>query len=62
MLHTKKEQLLHLLRDRQGLTPSEIWKALRVTNQSAAHILQPQLNAKLVKRVGTCRNGIYVLA
>jgi hypothetical protein len=31
VLYTKQEQLLHSLRDRQGLTPSKIWEMLRVT-------------------------------
>jgi hypothetical protein len=33
----------------------------RVTKQGAAHILQPLLKAKLVKRVGTRKTGRYIL-
>jgi len=44
-----------------GLTPAEVWKALDVTKQGAAHLLAPLLKAKLVKRVGTRKNGKYVL-
>ena len=62
VLRPKQEQLLHLLRERHGLTPAELWTALDVTKQGAAHILAPLLKAKLVKRVGTRKNGKYVLA
>lgn len=62
VLRPKQEQLLHLLRERHGLAPREIWAALDVTKQGAAHILAPLLKAKLVKRVGTRKTGRYVLA
>ena len=63
VLRPSQERLLHLLRDRpQGLTPAEIWTALDVTKQGAAHILAPLLKARLVKRVGTRKNGRYLLA
>ena len=61
VLRPKQEQLLHLLRDRHGLTPNELWAALDVTKQGAAHILRPLLKAKLVKRIGTQKNGRYIL-
>lgn len=61
VLRPKQEQLLHLLRERHGLAPSEIWAALEVTKQGAAHILAPLLKAKLVKRIGTRKMGRYVL-
>jgi Fic family protein len=61
VLRPKQEQLLHLLRERHGLAPSEIWAALDVTKQGAAHILAPLLKAKLVKRIGTRKTGKYVL-
>jgi DNA-binding IclR family transcriptional regulator len=54
--------LLHLLRDQtNGLAPAEIWAALQVTKEGAAHILAPLLKAKLVKRIGTRKSGRYVL-
>jgi Fic family protein len=62
VLRPKQEQLLHLLRERHGLAPSEIWAALEVTKQGAAHILAPLLKARLVKRIGTRKTGRYVLA
>ncbi len=61
VLRPKQEQLLHLLRERHGLSPAELWKALDVTKQGAAHILAPLLKSKLVKRVGTRKNGRYIL-
>lgn len=63
VLRPSQERLLCLLRDRpEGLTPAEIWAALDVTKQGAAHILTPLLKARLVKRVGTRKNGRYLLA
>jgi len=63
VLRPSQERLLHLLRDRhEGLAPAEIWAALDVTKQGAAHILAPLLKAKLVKRIGTRKTGRYVLA
>lgn len=62
VLRPKQEQLLHLLRERRGVEPREIWAALEVTKQGAAHILAPLLKAKLVKRIGTRKTGRYVLA
>lgn len=62
VLRPKQEQLLHLLRERHGLNPPDLWSALGVTKQGAAHILQPLLKAKLVKRIGTQKNGRYILA
>lgn len=61
VLRPKQEELLHLLRERHSLAPSEIWEVLKVTKQGAAHILQPLLKARLVKRVGTRKNGRYIL-
>ena len=61
VLSPRQEQLLHLLRERHGLAPGEIWAELGVTKQGAAHILAPLLKAKLVKRIGTRKTGRYVL-
>ncbi len=61
VLRPRQEQLLHLLRERHGLAPHEIWDALGVSRQGAALILKPLLQAKLVKRVGTKKHGRYVL-
>jgi len=61
VLRPKQEQLLHLLRERHGLSPRELWDALAVTKQGAAHILAPLLKAKLVKRIGTQKSGRYIL-
>jgi len=62
VLRPTQERLLQLLRDRHdGLAPAEIWAALDVTKQGAAHILAPLLKAKLVKRIGTRKTGRYLL-
>lgn len=60
-LTPKQERLLHLLRDRGGLAPSEIWKELKVTKQGAAKILKPLLDASLIARIGTRKLGKYVV-
>jgi Fic family protein len=62
VLRPKQEQVLHLLRERHGVSPRELWESLEVTKQGAAHILAPLLKAKLVRRVGTRKTGRYILA
>lgn len=63
VLRPSQERLLHLLRARpEGLAPAEIWTALDVAKQGAAHILAPLLKAKLVKRTGTRKSGRHLLA
>ena len=62
VLRPNQEKLLRLLRDHhEGLAPAEIWVALDVTKQGAAHILAPLLKSKLVRRLGTRKNGRYLL-
>jgi len=61
VLRPKQEQLLQLLRVRGSLSPREIWSGLRISKQGAMDLLRPLLKAKLVKRVGTLKNGRYVL-
>lgn len=60
-LTPKQERLLHLLRDRGGLSPSQIWGELKVTKQGAAKILKPLLDASLIARIGTRKSGKYVV-
>jgi DNA-binding MarR family transcriptional regulator len=54
--------LLKLLGARGGMTPGELWAALGVSKQGAMDLLRPLMKAGLVKRVGTLKNGRYVLA
>lgn len=61
VLRPKQEQLLELLRSRGGLSPREIWSGLKISKQGAIDLLRPLLKAGLVKRVGTLKNGRYVL-
>jgi Fic family protein len=62
VLRPKQEQLLHMLRDRSSLMPREIWEALGVSKQGAMDLLNPLIEAGLVKRVGTKKTGRYILA
>jgi Fic family protein len=62
VLRPKQEQLLQLLRDQKSMTPREIWGALGVTRQGAIKLIQPLLDAGLVRRVGTRKSGRYFLA
>ena len=62
VLRPKQEQLLQLLRDHKSMTPQEIWGALGVTKQGAIKLMQPLLDAGLVRRVGTRKSGRYILA
>jgi Fic family protein len=62
VLRPRQEQLLQLLRDRRALAPREIREALGVSRQGAMDILNPLLDAGLVKRIGTRKSGRYVQA
>lgn len=61
VLRPKQEQLLGLLRTRGSLTPREIREGLGLSKQGAMDVLNPLLEAKLIERVGTLKNGRYVL-
>lgn len=61
VLRPKQEQLLNMLRARGGLSPREIWDGLGVSKQGAMDVLNPLIKAGLIKRVGTPKNGRYVL-
>jgi Fic family protein len=61
VLRPKQEQLLHLLRAQGSLSPREIWDGLGVSKQGAMDALNPLIKAGLIKRVGTPKNGRYVL-
>ena len=61
VLRPRQEQLLQLLRDRKSQTPREVWDALGVTRQGAMKLLQPLLDAGLVRRAGTRKTGRYLL-
>ena len=60
-LRPKQERLLHLLHDHQGMTPREIWEALHISRQGAMDLLNPLLEAGLVRRVGSRKSGRYLL-
>jgi Fic family protein len=62
VLRPKQEKLLLLLRDHKSLTPSQIWKSLAVSKQGAMDLLNPLIEAGLVRRVGTRKSGRYILA
>jgi len=62
VLRPKQEQLLRLLRDRKSLTPQEIRDGIRVSKQGAMDLLNPLLQAGLVRRVGTRKSGRYILS
>lgn len=61
LLRPRQEQLLKLLGKSGGMTPSELWAALKVSKQGAMDLLRPLVEAGLVKRVGTLKTGRYVL-
>jgi Fic family protein len=61
VLRPKQEQLLQLLREHRRMMPSEIWDTLGVSKQGALDLLRPLIKAGLVKRVGTKKEGCYVL-
>lgn len=62
VLRPKQEQLLRLLRDRKSLTPQDIREGIGVSKQGAMDLLNPLLEAGLVRRVGTRKSGRYILS
>jgi len=62
VLRPKQEQLLRLLRDNKSMSPSGIWSALGISRQGALDLLNPLIDAGLVKRVGSRKSGRYILA
>ena len=60
VLKPKQEQLLQLLRERGSLSPRELWAALDISKQGAMDLLRPLIEAGLIKREGTLKNGRYV--
>ncbi len=61
VLRPRQEQLMRLLRVRGSLSPREIWDGLSISKQGALDLVRPLIKAGLVRRVGTPRNGRYVL-
>jgi len=62
VLRPKQEQLLRMLRDRKSLTPQEIRQGVGISKQGAMDLLNPLLEAGLVRRIGTKKSGRYILA
>jgi Fic family protein len=62
ILRPRQEQLLRLLKDRRSMTPKEIRESVRVSKQGAMDLLNPLLEAGLVRRSGTKKSGRYMLA
>lgn len=61
VLRPKQEQFLQLLRERQSMTPKEIWEAIGVSKQAAAKLMKPLLDARLVRKIGSRKSGRYIL-
>ena len=62
VLRPKQEKLLNLLRDHTSLTPRQIWELLNISKQGAIDLLNPLIEAGMVKRIGTRKSGKYLLA
>jgi predicted HTH transcriptional regulator len=61
VLRPRQEQLVQLLRERQSMTPQQIWEAIGISKQAAAKLMKPLLDARLVRRVGSQKSGRYIL-
>ncbi len=61
VLTPRQEQLLQLLRDNNGLTPSELWEALGISRQAAMKLMRPLLDAGIIEKVGSKKSGRYTL-
>jgi DNA-binding MarR family transcriptional regulator len=44
------------------MAPRELWDAMDISKQGALDLLQPLIQAGLVKRVGSKKTGRYILA
>lgn len=62
VLRPRQEQLLQMLRDHKSMSPSEIWAALGVSRQGAMDLLNPLIEAGMVKRIGSKKSGRYILS
>ncbi len=60
-LTPKQEHLLQLLRDHASMAPSELWEALDLSKQGTLNLLNPLIEAGLVKKTGTRKTGRYKL-
>ena len=60
-LTSKQEKLLHLLKNKNGMFPKEIWAALDISKQGALDLMKPLIKAGLIRKVGTRKTGKYVL-
>jgi Fic family protein len=61
VLRPRQERLLRLLRDQDGMLPTEIWAALDVSRQGAMDLLRPLLEAGIVEKIGGKKTGRYKL-
>jgi Fic family protein len=61
ILRPRQEQLLKLLRDHGSMAPAEIWKALDISRQGAMDLLHPMIEAGIIEKLGSKKNGRYVL-
>ncbi len=61
VLRPKQERLLHLLRNRGSMAPSELWAALDISRQGAMDLLHPLLEAGVVEKIGGKKTGRYAL-
>ncbi|MDD2235745.1 MAG: Fic family protein [Kiritimatiellae bacterium] len=61
VLRPKQEQVLNMIRARGGLSPREIREGLDFSKQGAMDVLNPLIKAGLIERIGTLKNGRYVL-
>ncbi len=61
VLRPKQERLLQLLRDHGAMAPADLWSAIGLSKQGTLDLLRPLLAAGLVEKIGTKKNGRYIL-
>ena len=61
VLRPRQEQLLKLLRDHGSMAPAEIWKVLDISRQGAMDLLHPLIEAGIIEKLGSKKNGRYLL-
>ena len=57
----RHQQLLKLLHDHGSMAPAETWKALDISRQGAMDLIHPLIEAGIIEKLGSKKNGRYLL-
>ena len=57
----RHQQRLKLLHDHGSMAPAETWKALDISRQGAMDLIHPLIEAGIIEKLGSKKNGRYLL-